>query len=186
MHTAETPSEWLCRWSHLIAPGSTALDVACGAGRHLRWLRGLGHRVVGVDRCAQAIAACAGLGEMLCADVESGPWPLAGRQFGAVVVTNYLWRPLLPRIVDSVAPGGLLICETFAQGQETVGRPTRPQFLLRPGELLGACAGLRVLGYEDGFLEQPARFVQRIAALRELPQSDAPARHHLPPRGSAG
>ena len=167
-----------------MPPGSTALDVACGMGRHLRWLRSLGHRVTGVDRSAEAVAACADLGDILCADIENGPWPFADRQFGAVVVTNYLWRPLLPLIVDSVAPGGVLIYETFATGNETVGRPARPQFLLQPGELLNACAGLRVVAYEDGFLEQPARFVQRITAVRELPTRDGPSKHRLRIRSS--
>ncbi|MBT9512026.1 MAG: class I SAM-dependent methyltransferase [Acidovorax sp.] len=180
MHGTEAPSEWVRRWTPLIAPGSTALDVACGTGRHLRWLRSQGHPVVGVDRSADAVAACEGLGELLLADIEDGPWPLAGRQFGAVVVTNYLWRPLLPTLVESVAPGGVLIYETFAQGNETVGRPARPEFLLAPGELLGACPGLRVVAYEDGFLQEPARFVQRITAVRELPQPGGPSRHLLP------
>jgi len=179
MHGTEAPSDWVRRWAHLIAPGGTALDVACGAGRHLRWLHDRGHRVVGVDRSAEAIAACAGLGEMVCTDIENGPWPFAGRQFDAVVVTHYLWRPLLPLIVASVAPGGLLIYETFALGNETVGRPARPEFLLAPGELLDACRGLRVVAYEDGFQEEPARFVQRITAVRELPQPGRPSRYLL-------
>lgn len=179
MHGTEAPSEWVRRWTPLIPAGSTALDVACGAGRHLRWLHGLGHRVVGVDRSAEALAACAGLGEMILADIENGPWPLAGHQFGAVVVTHYLWRPLLPTLVASVAPGGVLIYETFAQGNETVGRPARPEFLLAPGELLAACSGLRVVAYEDGFEQNPDRFVQRITAVREHPQSANPARHLL-------
>ena len=123
MHGTEAPSEWVRRWSHLIAPHSAVLDVACGAGRHLRYLRELGHTVVGVDRSAEAIAACAGLGDMVLADIENGPWPFAGRRFGGVVVTNYLWRPLLPTIVASVAPGGVLGYESFAQGNVTVGRP---------------------------------------------------------------
>ena len=107
------------------------------------------------------------MGELICADIENGPWPLQGQQFGAVVVTNYLWRPLLPTILDSVAPGGVLLYETFAQGNESVGRPARADFLLRPGELLQAFGALRVVAYEDGFLDAPARFVQRIAAVRE-------------------
>lgn len=180
MHGTEPPSEWVRRWSHLIAPGSTALDVACGAGRHLRWLRGLGHHVVGVDRSAEALTACEGLGELVNADIENAPWPLEERQFGAVVVTNYLWRPLLPVIVGSVAPGGVLIYETFAQGNETVGRPARPEFLLQPGELIDACADLRVVAYEAGFLQNPDRFVQRITAVRELPQPGGASRHLLP------
>lgn len=182
MHGAQAPSEWVCRWGALIAPGSTVLDLACGAGRHLRWLLDQGQRAVDVDRSADALAACAGLGqglELLCADLENAPWPLAGRQFGAVLVCNYLWRPLLPSIVGSLAPGGLLVYETFARGNETVGRPARPQFLLAPGELLGACAGLRVVAYEDGFLPAPERFVQRIAALREAPSPGGPARYPL-------
>lgn len=179
MHGHEAPSEWVRRWSSLIAPSSTVLDVACGAGRHLRFLRGLGHGVVGVDRSAEALAACEGLGELLLADIENGPWPLSGRTFGAVVVTNYLWRPLLPTLVQSVAPGGVLIYETFAQGNETVGRPARPEFLLQPGELLAASAPLRTVAYEDGFLQNPDRFVQRITAVRELPHPGSPARHRL-------
>ena len=180
MHGTEAPSEWVRRWSHLIAPHSAVLDVACGAGRHLRYLRELGHTVVGVDRSAEAIAACAGLGDMVLADIENGPWPFAGRRFGGVVVTNYLWRPLLPTIVASVAPGGVLVYETFAQGNETVGRPARAEFLLAPGELLQACQDLRVVAYEHGFIDEPARFVQRITAVRELPQAGVPSRHLLP------
>ena len=167
MHGTEAPSDWVRRWSTLAPPGSTALDVACGAGRHLRWMHQHGHPTVGVDRSADAVAACAAWGEIHCADLEDGPWPFAGRQFGAVIVTNYLWRPLLPLLVDSVAPGGVLIYETFASGNETVGRPARADFLLQPGELLAACATLRTVAYEDGFVDAPARFVQRIAAVRE-------------------
>lgn len=179
MHGTETPSDWVRRWAPLIPSGCTVLDVACGTGRHLRWLHGRGHPVVGVDQSAQALDACAGLGEMICADIEKGPWPFAGRQFGAVVVTNYLWRPLWPELLASVAPGGVLIYETFARGNETVGRPARADFLLAPGELLQACAGLRVVAYEDGFMHPPDRFVQRIAAVRELADSAPPPRYNL-------
>ena len=140
--------------------------------------------MTGVDRSPEAIAACTGLGELICADIENGPWPLPGRQFGAVVVTNYLWRPLLPAVLASLAPGGVLIYETFAQGHETVGRPSRADFLLRPGELLQAFGALRTVAYEDGYLENPARFVQRIAAVRETPHPEAPARHRLQPLSS--
>lgn len=96
-----------------------------------------------------------------------------------MVVTNYLWRPLLTTIVASVAPGGVLFYETFAQGNETVGRPARAEFLLAHGELLQACQDLRVVAYEDGFIDEPARFVQRITAVRELPQAGGPSRHLL-------
>lgn len=143
------------------------LDVACGLGRHMRWFSERNHPVTGLDQAQAAIESVASLGTAIRADIEAAPWPLPGRQFAGVVVTNYLWRPLLPTLVDSVAPGGVLLYETFASGNETVGRPSRPEFLLRPGELLQACAELRVVAYEDGFLDNPARFVQRIAAVRE-------------------
>ena len=184
MHGTEAPSAWVQRWTHLIPHQATALDLACGAGRHMRWLQAQGLNVTGVDRSPEAIAACAGLGELICADIENGPWPLPGRQFGAVVVTNYLWRPLLPAVLASLTPGGVLIYETFAQGHETVGRPSRADFLLRPGELLQAFGALRTVAYEDGYLENPARFVQRIAAVRETPHPEAPARHRLQPLSS--
>ena len=181
MHGTESPSPWVQRWSHLVPVGGTVLDVACGQGRHLRWFAGRGHAVTGVDRDPTAVAAAASAGRVVQADIENGPWPFEGQRFDAVVVTNYLWRALLPVIVDSVAEGGVLIYETFATGNESVGRPSRPDFLLQPGELLQACAGLHVVAYENGFCDHPERFVQRITALRKRP-SDAsvPARHLLP------
>ena len=166
MHGTENPSAWLQRWSHLIAPGSTVLDVACGAGRHMRYLAALGHHVTGVDRNPEAVAVAQSSGEVVCADIENGPWPFDGKTFGCVVVTHYLWRPLLPKVMASVAPGGLLIYETFAAGNESVGKPSRPDFLLQAGELLQATEGLRTVAYEDGFEASPERFVQRIAAVR--------------------
>jgi SAM-dependent methyltransferase len=168
MHGTEEPSPWIRRWADLVLPGGTVLDVACGRGRHLRWFARHGHPVVGVDRDADAIAAVRDVGETVVADIENGPWPFAGRQFDAVIVTNYLWRALFPQLLAAVAPGGVLLHETFAQGNETVGKPSRPDFLLAPGELLRAYGGeLRVVAYEDGFLDAPPRFVQRIAAVRE-------------------
>lgn len=170
MHGTEAPSPWVQRWAHLIAPGSQVLDLACGAGRHMRLLSGLGHPVLGVDRSEEALHAASAWGTPVQADIENGPWPLADRQFGAVVVTNYLWRPLWSQILASVQAGGVLIYETFAQGHETVGRPARADFLLAPGELLQVAqqAGLRVVAYEDGFLAPPERFVQRLVAVREV------------------
>ncbi|MEY4979091.1 MAG: hypothetical protein RLZZ352_1361 [Pseudomonadota bacterium] len=165
-HGQEQPSVWVQRWAHLIRPGGTVLDVACGHGRHARWLAGQGHAVTGIDRSPEAVAAVAPLGRAVLADIESGPWPLAGETFDAVVVTNYLWRPLWPTLLASLAEGGVLLYETFASGNETVGRPARPDFLLQTAELLQVCAALRVVAYEDGFCQQPARFVQRIAAVR--------------------
>lgn len=151
------------------------LDIACGYGRHLRWFAGRGHPVVGVDRSPEVLETledlrAGGHAQLVRADIENGPWPLLlgqhPRTFDAVVVTNYLWRPLLPTIVHSLAPGGVLLYETFANGNASVGKPSRPDFLLAHGELLQVCTGLRVVAYEDGFCAQPARFVQRIAALR--------------------
>ncbi|MES3002193.1 MAG: class I SAM-dependent methyltransferase [Pseudomonadota bacterium] len=178
MHGTRAASAWVERWAALAPPGAPMLDVACGAGRHMRLFASSGHPVTGVDNSTEAISVIDGLGEAVLADIENGPWPFAGRTFGAVVVTNYLWRPLLPTLIDSVAPGGVLIYETFAAGNESVGKPSRPDFLLQPGELLAACAGLRVVAYEDGFLADPERFVQRIAAVRARP-GEPPARYAL-------
>lgn len=178
-HGEQPPSDWIRRWSHLVPPGGDVLDVACGLGRHMRWFYEQNHPVTGVDTAQKAINSIANWGEAITADLEADPWPLPGRRFACVVVTNYLWRPLLPTLLDSVAPGGVLLYETFAQGNETVGRPARPEFLLRPGELLQACSGLRVVAYEDGFLDAPARFVQRIAAVREPLPAYGPVRRPL-------
>jgi SAM-dependent methyltransferase len=177
-HVGLAPSPWVQRWSHLIPSGATVLDVACGSGRHLRWFAARGCRVTGVDRDAAALAALQGLAELHVADIEGAPWPLPGRRFDAVIVTNYLWRDLLPTIVGSVGEHGVLLYETFGAANATVGKPSNPLFLLQPGELLTAAPGLRVVAYEDGFLDGPARFVQRITAVREA-ASGPPA---APPR----
>lgn len=177
---AQQPSRWVQRWTTLMPAGACVLDVACGSGRHTRWLSTRGCSVTAVDRDAAAVAPLQTLAEVVVADIEQGPWPFVGRSFDAVVVTNYLWRPLLPTLVASVAPGGVLIYETFAAGNETVGRPSRPDFLLRPGELLQAVSGLlRVVAYENGFLAEPDRFVQRIAAVREVSADGLPGRYSL-------
>jgi SAM-dependent methyltransferase len=165
----DAPSPWVCRWAALIRPGGSVLDVACGSGRHLRWLATRGFRLTGVDRDAKAVEPLSAHGELIVADLEAAPWPLPGRRFDAVVVTNYLWRPLFPWLLEALAEGGALLYETFADGQQTIGRPARPEFLLRPGELLEHAAGLRVVAYEDGFVEAPGRFVQRIAAVKPDP-----------------
>jgi SAM-dependent methyltransferase len=109
MHGTEEASAWVRRWTHLISPAGRALDVACGAGRHMRWLASQGHAVTGVDSNPDALALASTAGTTLLADIENGPWPLAGQTFDAVIVTHYLWRPLLPVIVQSVAEGGVLI-----------------------------------------------------------------------------
>lgn len=172
-HTAEqraamvAPSAWVRRWSHLVPPPASVLDVACGSGRHVRWFAERGCRVTGLDRDARTLEPLAGIAETVVADIENAAWPLPGRRFDAVVVTNYLWRSLAPTLVDSVADDGCLIWETFADGNQTVGRPSNPDFLLRRGELLALAAPLRIVAFEDGVLEGPTRFVQRVVAVRE-------------------
>ena len=183
-HGAGAPSPWLQRWAHLLPTGGTVLDLACGRGRHLRWLAAQGFVATGIDRDTDALAASADLAaagrvELIQADVENGAWPCPGRQWGAVLVFNYLWRPLWPQLLAALAPGALLVYETFADGNQTVGKPSRPDFLLRPGELIDRCAGLRIVAYEDGFLADPPRFVQRVVALRPAAAGDAPPRHAL-------
>jgi SAM-dependent methyltransferase len=178
LHGTEPASGWVQRWSHLVKPQGVVLDVACGRGRHARWFYQKNHALALVDISQDAIDSIAEIiplpsdrCEAVVADIENGPWPFAGRQFDAVVVTNYLWRALMPTLLASLAPGGVLIYETFTQGNETVGKPSRPGFLLRTGELLEVCSGLRIVAFEEGFHAGPEgqspRFVQRIAAVRE-------------------
>ncbi len=162
------PSPWVVRWANELAAGAPVLDVASGAGRHARFLADRPCAVTAVDRDATLIGELAGVAGVatLVADLEAEPWPLPGRRFAGVVVTNYLHRPLLPALVDAVEPGGVLIYETFAAGNERFGRPSNPDFLLQPGELLELVHGrMRVLAYEDVFdpVPQP-RMVQRICA----------------------
>ncbi len=164
------PSAWIVRWSQLLEPQATVLDVACGSGRHLQWFAEHGHTVTGIDRDIDQARQRFPGAELVCADMENEPWPLGAnghpRTFGAVIVANYLWRPLMPTVLDCLAPGGVLLYETFASGNEKFGRPARADFLLEPGELLRTCASLQVIAYENGFLDNPARFIQRIAAIR--------------------
>lgn len=162
------PSAWLQRFAP--APARTALDVACGSGRNLRWLAQAGWQVTGVDRDTAATATLQNLAKIVDADIENGPWPLPQQQFDLVVICNYLWRPLFEDIRSAVKPGGWLIWETFADGQQTIGRPSRPDFLLQRGELLRVCEGWHIVAYED-LLEGGVnpRFVQRVAAIRPAP-----------------
>ncbi len=180
-HDGAAPSAWVRRWSPLLAPGATLLDVACGSGRHLRWFAERGLRATGIDRDATALAGLESVARIVHADLEQGPWPLPGERFDAVIVTNYLWRPLLPALAASLNDGGVLIYETFALGNAAFGRPRNPEFLLAPGELLRAFAQLRVLAFEDGYLDDPPRCVQRLCALRLDPATAADARLPLLP-----
>jgi len=167
------PSSWVARFAPLIRAGGGVLDVACGKGRHARLLAQLGYRVVAVDRDAEALATLAGLPgvELREADLEAGSWPFPGHQFAAVVVTNYLHRPLFPRLLETLEADGMLIYETFAEGNERYGRPSNPQFLLRSGELLEAVQGrLAVVAYEHGLVSVPGpAVIQRICAVGRAP-----------------
>jgi SAM-dependent methyltransferase len=147
------------------------LDLACGWGRHTRYLANLGHRVLACDRNADVLGALGKIRgvETLCADLEDGsPWPLAGREFSAIVVTNYLHRPLFPAIESSLAAEGVLIYETFVLGNERHGKPSNPQFLLRRDELLAVFGrSLTVIGYEQGLLDRgKTALIQRLCATR--------------------
>jgi SAM-dependent methyltransferase len=153
------------RWAPLIRPGGRVLDLACGSGRHVRWLAAQGFVVTAVDRDAAAVDPLRTIAQVVVADLEGAPWPLPGRRFGGIVVTNYLWRPLWPDLLASLAEGGVLIYETFVDGHQQFGKPSRADFLLRHGELLQLAQGLHIVAYEDGYLEPPPRLVQRIAAV---------------------
>jgi SAM-dependent methyltransferase len=162
------PSTWIVQWAGLIAAGTTILDVAAGSGRHSRFFVERGHPVTAIDRDISALTSHPKI-ESIQADLEDGsPWPLSGRTFGAVIVTNYLHRPLFPEILDALAPAGVLLYETFMEGNERFGRPSRPEFLLKDGELLEIVRGrLSVIAYEARMISQPKMaMVQRIAARR--------------------
>jgi SAM-dependent methyltransferase len=164
------PSAWVVRFAGMVPSASEVLDIACGAGRHSRFFLGRGHPVTAVDIDLSGLAGLGGQKglSLVQADLEKGPWPLPGRCFGAVVVVNFLWRPLFPVLIDSVEPGGVLLYDTFALGQERFGRPANPEHLLRPGELLEAVRGrLTVRAYEHGETAEPAPSIrQRLCAYR--------------------
>jgi SAM-dependent methyltransferase len=162
-----SPSAWVVRHAPLVPAGAAVLDVAAGAGRHARLFLERGHPIVALDRDVSRLVAHPSL-RIVEADLEDGsPWPLPGERFGGVVVTNYLHRPLLPALLDAVAPAGVLLYETFAVGNERFGHPRNPDFLLRPGELRDVVGGrLRVVAYEEGEVADPRpAVVQRIAAV---------------------
>ena len=175
-HALTEPSAWVVRWAGAMPARGRVLDVAAGRGRHSRWLAARGHAVDAVDSDAEALSAltgCTGV-ETLCANLENAPWPYPEGRYAAVVVTNYLHRPLFAHLLAALSPAGVLIYETFALGNERFGRPSNPEFLLRPGELLELVRGrLRVIAYEDVYVEAPKpALVQRICAV--VPGGDVP------------
>jgi SAM-dependent methyltransferase len=154
-------SPWVVRWAELVDRGPV-LDVAAGGGRHSVLFAERGLEVVAVDKAPQTIPGVRFVG----ADLENGgPWPFVGQRFAAIVVTNYLHRPLFARIVESLAEGGLLIYETFMAGNERYGRPSNPAFLLQEGELLRAFPSLSPVAFEQGYVERPKpAMIQRLCA----------------------
>jgi SAM-dependent methyltransferase len=175
----DTPSSWVVRFAALIPQGEV-LDLACGSGRHTRLLVGRGYDVLAVDRDPDALQRTAGPRvKTMQVDLEGNgaapaSWPFENRQFSGIVVTNYLHRPLFPHLLDSLAPGAVLIYETFAAGNEQFGKPSNPAFLLRPGELLDLTARadktLRVIAFEDGFVDTPKpAMIQRICLVNVPP-----------------
>lgn len=178
-HLGETPSDWIRRFAPLVPAGAKVLDLACGAGRHTRLFVEQGCRVVAVDReprMEEALRHHPRV-EVLVADLETGIWPLGDARFDAIVVTNYLHRPLFPHLLAALAPRGLLLYETFALGNAAFGKPGNPDFLLAPRELLDTLAvELRVIAFEDGFVDRPRpAMVQRLAALGAAPTETVPA-----------
>lgn len=172
-HDHLLPSPFIARFAALIPAHARVLDLAAGSGRHALLLAAHGAQVLAVDRDAAALAACAGNPRIVTrvVDLESGAWPLAGATFDAIVVTNYLHRPLLPHLRATLAPDGVLLYETFAIGNERFGRPSNPEFLLHPGELLQLAAAspdpLTVVAFEQGREESGGRTVvmARLAAV---------------------
>ena len=166
------PSPWVVRHAQSIRAGGKVLDLACGSGRHACFLAGLGYSVLAVDRDAEALAAMPATPAVITRqlDLEGEDWPLAGQVFDGIVVTNYLWRPRLPDVLALLAPGGVLIYETFMVGNEAYGKPSNPDFLLRSQELraVAAAAGLREIAFDEGYVATPRPALrQAICAVRE-------------------
>lgn len=142
------------------------LDVACGAGRHSRFFAALGHRVTALDRDVSQMTAMASSVTVVAVDLEDGTaWPLGAQKFAAIVMTNYVWRPLFATLMTALEPDGVLLVETFGLGNEAYGRPKNPDFLLARGELLTLVSGLTVVAYEDGVVDE-SKVIQRICAIK--------------------
>jgi SAM-dependent methyltransferase len=163
-------SPWVRRFAPVIPKGGLILDLACGAGRHTVLLASLGHQILAVDRDISMMETLkSALIQTLKLDLEDSEWPLLKQEFSAIVVTNYLYRPFLDELPKMLCEGGVLIYETFAEGNAQFGKPSNPKFLLKPGELLALAqrSGLKVIAYEDIYLEQPKpAMVQRICAVK--------------------
>jgi len=182
--TISDPSPWITRFTPLIKTGGTVLDLAAGGGRHTRFLIERGHSVTAVDRNAEPLEGLDA--EIIEDDLEDGgPWPFAGRLFDGIVVTNYLYRPTLEDLIATLAPGGVLIYETFARGNEQFARPRNPDHLLKSGELLELVRGrLQVVAFEHGMKDSKPLpgVVQRICAVNDLAGDDEPHIHPIIPK----
>lgn len=169
-HQELEASPWVRRFMPLIHPGGSVLDLACGHGRHARLLAAAGYQVEAVDRDAEALASLADVSGVTTrqADLEGGPWPYYSRAFDGIVVSRYLFRPLMPLLLNALSEGGVLIYETFMSGQELLGKPTNPAYLLRSGELLELVRKrMIVVAFEQGRIESPRpAMIQRICCQR--------------------
>ena len=169
VHEGQTPSVWVQRCSELLRPCSTILDLACGSGRHARYLAGKGHDVTALDKNPEVLSKIpSSIGiHPYEFDLETGSWPFSKRKFDVIVVTNYLHRPIMQNIIDALSPSGVLIYETFMFGNENYGRPSNPDFLLRPNELIDMVhEKLQVLLFEAGMVSDPKpALIQRICAV---------------------
>jgi SAM-dependent methyltransferase len=174
-HDLDAPSAWVTRWAPLVSKGGRVLDIACGSGRHARYFAARGHPVIGVDRDEEALARMANVSgvEARVADLEADAWPFAKASFDAVIVVNYLHRPLFHHLRDALRPGGVLIYETFMIGNERFGRPANADFLLAQGELLARTARtLTPVAFEQGQVKEPRpAVVQRLCAARAAPDT---------------
>ena len=173
----DVASRWVRRFAGLIPPNSKVLDLACGGGRHARYAASLGHSVLAVDKDVSALSTnptqnirCLSFDLELSDSPSHADWPLAPDQFGGIIVTNYLHRPLMGDLLLSLRTGGVLIYETFAQDNSLFGKPSSPDFLLLPGELLRLASSkpeFQVLAFEDGYVSDPKpAMVQRICLIR--------------------
>ena len=171
-------SPWVKRFSPLIPKGGVVLDLACGSGRHSQLLASSGYEVLAVDQEISAVCSLANpLITSKCLDLEEAEWPLLGSEFSGIVVTNYLYRPHLDQLPKMLVEGGVLIYETFALGNGDFGKPSNPNFLLNPGELLAFASrhDLKVLAYEDIYVDQPKpAMVQRLCAVKGEPKQRIP------------
>jgi len=168
----EKPSSWVVRFAPLIPIGRETLDLACGSGRHSQLLANLGYSVLAVDQDVSTIESLNSSAiTPKCLNLEDETWPLSGMKFGGIVVTNYLYRPYLDHLPKLLEQGGVLIYETFAQGNGQFGKPSNPNFLLNPGELLAFAArhDLKVSAYEDIYVDEPKpAMVQRLCAVKGM------------------